>query len=369
MTTSSSSSTLAVFAHFDPGGQVAPHVERYLAALRDAVDRLVVVSTARLDPAARGTLEGFGDLVERDNVGYDFYSWKTGFDHVRGWDRYDRVVICNDSVVGPMRPLTEILGEAAPRDVDFWGMTSSNELSPHVQSWFVVFERDAVGSGLLHGFWAAMEPVSSRAEVIRRYEVGLSRLLLTAGLRMGTYLRVRTPAAIRAEMRHRVALQKLPIKDRPPRPTGLRTFRDPRWNPTYVLWDEVFDGRLPFVKLDVLRDDPYDIGKEEALARLEAAYPAELDGVRAYLDRTRDEFRRLRGLHGIDPVRGVHGSSHGGGAWAVRDADGDAESGEDTREDADGATGDGRDPGDAGDGGGDAGGAAAADDDELAVSR
>jgi hypothetical protein len=363
--TTSSSSTLAVFAHFDPGGQVAPHVQRYLTQLRDAVDRLVIVSTAKLDATARGTLEGLGDLVERENVGYDFYSWKTGFDHVRGWDRYDRVMICNDSVVGPMRPLAEILGPAAPKDVDFWGMTSSNELSPHVQSWFVVFERDVVASGLLHGFWAAMEPVSNRAEVIRRYEVGLSRLLLTAGLRMGTYLRVRTTAAIRAEMRHRVALQKLPIKDRPARPTGRRTFRDPRWNATYVLWDAVFDdGRLPFVKLDVLRDDPYDIGKEEALARLEAAYPAELAGVREYLDRTGDEFRRLRGLHKIDPVRGIQATSHGGGAWAPQDGDGDADGGDETRDDSADPAGEGGQGGDpdgrAGDG---------ADDDELAVSR
>jgi rhamnosyltransferase len=217
------------------------------------------------------------------------------------------VVICNDSVVGPMRPLAEILGDAAPKDVDFWGMTSSNELSPHVQSWFVVFERDAVGSGLLHGFWGAMEPVSSRAEVIRPLRGRPQPAAADRRAADGHVPAVRTPAAIRAEMRHRVALQKLPIKDRPPRPTGLRTFRDPRWNPTYVLWDEVFDGRLPFVKLDVLRDDPYDIGKEEALARLEAAYPAELTGVREYLERTRDEFRRLRGLHGVDPVRGVHG--------------------------------------------------------------
>jgi hypothetical protein len=362
MTTSSSSSTLAVFAHFDPGGQVASHVQRYLAALRDSVDRLVVVSTATLDAQARGTLEGFGDLVERENVGYDFYSWKTGLDHVRGWDGYDRVVICNDSVVGPVRPLAEILGPAAPKDVDFWGMTASNELSPHVQSWFVVFERAAIRSGLLHGFWAAMEPISSRAEVIRRYEVGLSRLLLTAGLRMGTYLRVGAPAAIRAEMRHRVAIQKLPIKDRPPRPNGLRTFRDPRWNPTYVLWDAVFDdGRLPFVKLDVLRDDPYDVGKEEALTRLEAAYPAELAGVREYLDRTCDEFRRLRGLHGIDPVRGVHATAPLSGGWVARDADDDAE------ENRDEAAADPAGARDGGDPGGDAG--AEVDDGQLAVSR
>ena len=50
--------------------------------------------------------------------------------------RVDRVIICNDSVVGPMRPFDEILDpRRAPEDADFWGMTGSNEISPHVQSW------------------------------------------------------------------------------------------------------------------------------------------------------------------------------------------------------------------------------------------
>ena len=354
MTNRPSRSTLAVFAHFDPGGQVAPHVERYLTALRDAVDRLVIVSTAELDVAARGTLGSLGELVERENVGYDFYSWKTGLDQVRDWHRFDRVLICNDSVVGPMRPFAEILGDGAPRDVDFWGMTSSNEISPHVQSWFVVFERAAVSSGLLHGFWAAMEPVSSRFVVIRRYEVGLSRLLLAGGLRMGSYLRLGPRSAIRAELRHRAALQKLPARQQPPRPTGLRTFRDPRWNPTYVLWDAVFDGRLPFVKLEVLRDDPYDIGKEQALARLEEAYPAELAGVREYLDRTREEFRRLRGFEPVDPVRGIQAPLPAAGAPAD---DEDAVSDADDGEPGNGTAGS---PGD---------GSGALAGDELAVSR
>ena len=320
----SNPSTLAVFAHFDPGGAVAPHVERYLAALRDAVDRVVIVSTAELDDAARATLSAHGELVERENVGYDFYSWKTGLDHAGDWDAYDRVLICNDSVVGPMRPFAEILGKGAPKDVDFWGMTSSNEISPHVQSWFVVFERPVITSGLLHAFWRAMEPVSSRFDVIRRYEVGLSKLLLTGGLRMGSYLRLTPRAAITAELRHRVALERLPMKQRPQRPGLVRSLREPTWNATYVLWDAVFDGRLPFVKLEVLRDDPYEIGKEKALARLEEAFPAELAGVREYLDRTREDFRRLRGLEPVDPVRGIQapvGASATAGTAAGDDAD------------------------------------------------
>ena len=319
-------STLAVFAHFDPGGRVAPHVDRYLAALREAVDRIVIVSTAELDDAARAQLSAHGELVERENTGYDFYSWKTGLDHAGDWDAFDRVLICNDSVVGPTRPFAEILGKGAPKDVDFWGMTSSNEISPHVQSWFVVFERPVITSGLLHAFWRAMEPVSSRFDVIRRYEVGLSKLLLTGGLRMGSYLRLTPRAAITAELRHRVALERLPMKQRPQRPGLVRSLREPTWNATYVLWDAVFDGRLPFVKLEVLRDDPYEIGKEKALARLEEAFPAELAGVREYLERTREEFRRLRGLEPVDPVRGIQapaGARAGGGGTGDGDGDGD----------------------------------------------
>lgn len=319
----SNRSTLAVFAHFDPGGAVAPHVERYLAALREATDRVVIVSTAALDDAARATLSAYGELVERENVGYDFYSWKTGLDHAGDWAAFDRVLICNDSVVGPMRPFAEILGKGAPKDVDFWGMTSSNEISPHVQSWFVVFERPVIASGLLHAFWRAMEPVSSRYVVIRRYEVGLSRLLLAGGLRMGSYLKVTPRTALTAELRHRLALERVPAQQRPQRPGIRRSLREPTWNPTYVLWDAVFDGRLPFVKLEVLRDDPYEIGKEKALARLEEAYPAQLAGVREYLDRTREDFRRLRGLEPVDPVRGIQGPAAAPSAAAGGDDGGD----------------------------------------------
>jgi hypothetical protein len=168
-----------------------------------------------------------------------------------------------------------------------------------------------------------MEPVSSRFDVIRRYEVGLSRLLLTGGLRMGSYLRLTPRAAVTAEVRHRIALERLPVKQRPQRPGLVRSLREPTWNATYVLWDAVFDGRLPFVKLEVLRDDPYEIGKEQALARLEEAYPAELAGVREYLDRTREDFRRLRGLEPVDPVRGIQAPAGASAATGAADGDDD----------------------------------------------
>ena len=301
------SGTLAVVAHFDPAGQVAGHVDRYLAQLAGSVDRLVVVSTAPLTDAARRTLEGHGDLVTRPNVGYDFASWKAGLAAAEPWDGFDRVLVTNDSVVGPMLPLGLILGEAAPRDVDFWGMTSSGEHSPHVQSWFVVFERPVIRSGLLHGFWRALEPVSDRYVVVRRYEVGLSRLLLAGGFTMGSWFRPTPLDAARARVRLRRALRQMPERQRAALAATRSTWRRPQWNPTYVLWDAVLDRRLPFVKLEVLRDDPYRFGRERMLARLERAFPEQMDGVSAFLDRTRADMQRLRGV----PGAGAPGASRG----------------------------------------------------------
>lgn len=298
--------TLAVFAHFDPEGLVAPQVERYLSALSGSVERLVVVSTA--DPAApaREQLAQHGELLLRENVGYDFMSWKAGLDHVGDWDTYDRVLICNDSVVGPLRPMSEILGDRAPQDVDFWGMTVSQELEPHVQSWFMVFERPVIRSGLLHGFWRAMQPVSDRYVVIRRYEIGLSRLLRTAGLQMGSYLRPTPAQMVRAQARYRHALRSRPdlaSSVRRAAPPGRlqrweQRLRRPTWNPSYVYWDAALSGGLPFVKIEILRDDPYRMGPQRILTALERARPAEFEGVRDYIARTGEQVRALRGIGG-----------------------------------------------------------------------
>ncbi|MFN8075524.1 MAG: rhamnan synthesis F family protein [Kineosporiaceae bacterium] len=300
--------SVAVFAHFDPGHVVAPHTTRYLAELAGSVERVVVVSTADLPAAEIARVQGLGPGVEvlcRENQGYDFYSWKTGLDHVGDWGEADQVLLCNDSVVGPVRPLAEILAHGREHGADFWGMTRSFEIAPHVQSWFLVFEASALRTGLLQGFWRAMEPISDRYWVIRRYEVGLSRLLTTGGLRMSSYLQPTRRDAVRAQRRYDRARRlnagratgASPLREGAGLRARLRSsVVQPRWNPSFALWDAVFDGRLPFVKIEVLRDDPYLIGAAQALSRLEGAYPEVFAGVSEYLDRTAAETRRLRGL-------------------------------------------------------------------------
>ena len=105
---------LAVMAHYDPRGEVAPHVRRQVEALAEAVDDLVIVSTAELSDASRVWLEKHGRVLPRANYGYDFFSYKTGLESTP-LGGYDEVVVCNDTYVGPLVGYTrDLRGDGRP---------------------------------------------------------------------------------------------------------------------------------------------------------------------------------------------------------------------------------------------------------------
>jgi hypothetical protein len=59
------------------------------------------------------------------------------------------------------------------------------------------------------------------------------------------------------------------------------------WNPTYALADAAVRGdRLPLVKLELIRFDPYGLGTAHLLENCRRAHPAEFEGVAEYLGRT-----------------------------------------------------------------------------------
>ncbi|MFT4263025.1 MAG: rhamnan synthesis F family protein, partial [Nocardioides sp.] len=180
---------LAVMANFDPEGGIGPHVRRQVEALAAGFEDVVVVSTSELTESSRDWLRARVRLIERANYGYDFFSYKAGLESVpeATLQAYDEVVLCNDSYVGPLRDYARILEEMSSRDADFWGLTETDRVAHHVQSFFVAFRPWTVGSQAFRGFWSGMEPLSDRMKVIRRYEVGMSTTLYAAGLRSASY--------------------------------------------------------------------------------------------------------------------------------------------------------------------------------------
>ena len=281
--------TEAVFAHFDPDGLVAPHVTRHLDALATVCDRITVVSTSALRPEGRRTLGAYGALVERTNEGYDFGSWQAGILGTVDWARPPRLIIANDSTVGPLRPLDRMLEEMSGTDTDVWGAALSHQYGTHLQSFFLVVEPHVVAAPHFRAFWESVTPLDRRWFVIHRYELGLSRMLVAADFRLKGYF---TPSPEEQELcdARRADAQASDAPRR--RPDDVPRIGS---NPMLGLWDRALpDGRLPFVKMEALRDDPYRLGAEQTLTRCEQAFPDHFVGVREYLDRTREAYVGLR---------------------------------------------------------------------------
>lgn len=282
--------TLVVMAHYDAFGRVAPHVLRHMDALNEVADRLVVVSTAEFtDPAVVADVERRAELVRRGNYGYDFFSWKVGLEHVGDLTGYDYVVICNDSFVGPLVPYSRIFSAMAKRPCDAWGLTQSRRRTRHVQSFFVAFHGWAVRSRAFTRFWGDMTPVSNRSEVITRYELGMSTALLDAGFELGSYFEETDADRRLARARHLwFAAHAVTRQPRAKRKAALRRMPREPWNPMAALADRALDdARLPVVKIDTLRYDPYQLDAERLLRACEDRYPEQFASVREFLRETK----------------------------------------------------------------------------------
>jgi hypothetical protein len=301
---------LGVMAHFDHEGCVRPHVRRQVESLATAVDELVVVTTADLTAQARQFLGRHARVIERENYGYDFFSFKVGLESA-DLSAFEEVTICNDSYVGPLTGYREIFDRMSALDVDFWGLTETDRVSHHVQSFFITFRPQVLASRQFDRFWSEMVPLPGRYQVIRRYEVGLSRRLYKAGFTSAPFFVESDEDKTMARRRVRWwALRRTGLPRSREEVALLRRRSQVPWNPSLGLADRALDdGRLPYVKIDTLRYDPYDLGADRLLTLCEQRYPEAFSGVRDYLRATAHHYpprpkEQLTTLpRGLRPVR------------------------------------------------------------------
>lgn len=110
-----------------------------------------------------------------------------GLDELRLFENpvYDELVLMNDSVYGPFKDLKDFLKPSS--SADFWGMTDSYMMFPHLQSYFLVFKKNVYSSEVFKNFWSHLKIYSNRFDIVYYYEITLSKLLTSAGFRMFSF--------------------------------------------------------------------------------------------------------------------------------------------------------------------------------------
>jgi hypothetical protein len=256
---------VAIFVHWDGRGNVHEPVRHYLKALREAGLSIVFVSNAgKLRQESWAALRELCDIVLlRRNIGYDFGAMREGLDACAlPRPETEMVLIVNDSVYGPLAPLDETLAKIDFAQADVWGATESWQRRYHLQSFFLAAGRNALESEAWKRFWSRVRPVKSKFWVIREYEIGLTRRLITAGLRCAAIWSYKdvvrdVDLTLLEEAEYADALfasRKIHANR-----IRLATVGRHPLNPTSDLWRQMLRARFPFIKRELLLKNPSGI--------------------------------------------------------------------------------------------------------------
>lgn len=119
--------------------------------------------------------------------GYDFGSWQYLIHHI-GWQQlaqYDEMIICNDSIYGPMTNMQDIFDYMEMRGYDFWGLTENYGSQYHLDSYFMVFNNAIIDNRKFQEFWQNIIPGMSR----KTYETVLTPFLTELGFVGNSYIK------------------------------------------------------------------------------------------------------------------------------------------------------------------------------------
>lgn len=183
-----SGSTTAVVAHWDPQGIVDPYVVHMCRALRSLGWKVVLSSHSGLRQSEKESdpAEWADAILYRTCSGYDFTSWKAALHCFPSLLRCNELILCNDSVFGGIGSYAPMHDAMRDLSCDFWGVTASREILPHVQSYYFVFRQSALQHESFMKFFAAV-PLSDDRDLAISFEVRLALWLSMHGLRPGVY--------------------------------------------------------------------------------------------------------------------------------------------------------------------------------------
>lgn len=266
--------TALIYAHWDPNGLIDPYVLLALKQYRNLVKRLVFVSTNYCfkNDELEDTVD---DVLIRENVGFDFASWRDGLAHLNPKE-YDRIIFCNSSVFGPLWSPHNLLAAASHKHSHLWGMSIAEQPTRHLQSYLMSMSTELITSPFGKRLWGEVYDLATQKEVIECYELRWMKDCEQAGFKVNAVFDQRLQQyASREEMLSEITTAPLSF-------SRIRRLLRARQrlpeNPTHVQWEGLCKAGVPFIKVDLMRDNPtrMNLNRIYAWVSKNTDYPAEV---------------------------------------------------------------------------------------------
>lgn len=219
---------VCLFVTVARAGRVLPHALDHMQAWHAAGYKVVaIVVVESLDAPVDVARLAFAEAVLlRINKGYDFGAWAAAITSQRqALCDCTMLALANDSVLGPSSNFAAMVERAAVCDADVIGLVSSGEVRPHLQSFTLFFGQKALQSPFFTRFWASVRS-GGRGYVIHKYEIPLASRFEANGLRTAALFTIDPP-------------------------TG--------GSPTLSHWRDLLGLGFPYIKLQLIRDNPRSV--------------------------------------------------------------------------------------------------------------
>ena len=173
---------LVIFAGYDKDNIIDDYVVYYIKELRKIADIIYVSDCNMLESELEKISPYCIHIINGEHGEYDFGSYKRGYIYAKEKDilkDYDYIILCNDSVFGPIFNLEEIVKNIENKNTDVWGIFKSLKDSyydDHLQSYFISIKQKVYISAEFYNFILSIKKESDKNNVIAKYEIGLSQL-------------------------------------------------------------------------------------------------------------------------------------------------------------------------------------------------
>lgn len=179
---------IGIFVFYDALGCVDDYVGVLLASMQKILEELVVIANGRVEDEGYQKLKEYADKIFiRENQGYDGGAYKdvlTGFLSDEAWERWDEIVLFNDTFYGPLYPWESVFRVMEEKQVDFWGLSrhpkgggrlsTGGEIPSHIQTYFLVCKKSLFLSNCWKEFWSSLKYPRSYDEAVESFEISFT---------------------------------------------------------------------------------------------------------------------------------------------------------------------------------------------------
>lgn len=177
-----------IFAHYHSKGLVRKDIINFINESRKYFTKIVFVST-KINIKELNKISKNIKVIKRKNTGYDFYSYKVGWEYISKILSYNfdskKIYFVNSSILflNPKKIINSIDKIHIEKN-EFWGLSRSFELTDHIQSYLFFFSGSLFKNRNILNWWKKIKPLNTHYKVILKYELGLSKLMIKNNIQL-----------------------------------------------------------------------------------------------------------------------------------------------------------------------------------------